>query len=340
MTTVSRRQLVHGAGAVGLGLLAACDWLRGRPQPAARVPRIGYLSAGPPPPGAPSGSTLAFLQGLRDLGYVEGQNIAIEYRWADGELSRLPDLTMELLQLNVDVILAAGSPAALAAKSMTRTVPIVFGVSSDPVGSGLVESLARPGGNVTGPSIITSVLSAKHLELLKETVAEAARIAVLDSPTTPVSKRTYEEAQTAAEVLRLQLQRLEVQRAADFQDAFVAMTTWQADALLVLGGGGGNVVNSHRAQVAQLAAEYRLPAMYAEREFVDFGGLMAYGPSVSAGYRRAAAFVDKILKGAKPADLPVEQAMQFEFVINLKTAQALGLTLPHHVLLQATEVIQ
>jgi putative ABC transport system substrate-binding protein len=208
------------------------------------------------------------------------------------------------------------------------------------VGGGLVESLARPGGNVTGPSIITSILSAKRLELLKETVAEAARIAVLDSPPTPVSRRTYEEAEAAAELLRLQLQRLEVQRAEDFPDAFLAMTTWRADALLALGGGGGNVVNSHRAQVAQLAAQYRLPGMYPEREFVDLGGLMAYGPSVSAGYRRAAAYVDKILKGAKPADLPVEQAMTLDFVINLRTAQAFGLTIPHHVLLQATEVIQ
>jgi putative ABC transport system substrate-binding protein len=303
-------------------------------QQAKKVPRIGYLS---PASVSPSSAWIeAFRQGLRELGYVEGQNIAIEYRWAEGKADRLPDLAAELVRLKVDVIVVVG-PAAAAAKKATKTIPIVTASAADPVASGLVDSLARPGGNITGLSIMAPELSGKRLELLKEAVPGITRIAVLRDPTNPGSALTWKETQVAARALGVQLQLLEWRSAKDIEASFAAMKSERAGALIPL---RGPLIVDQRTWFVNLVAKSRLPAMYDDGDFVDAGGLMFYGPNRVDLHRRAATYVDKILKGTKPADLPVEQPTKFEFVINLKTAKQIGLTIPPNVLARADKVIK
>jgi putative ABC transport system substrate-binding protein len=280
----------------------------------------------------------AFRQGLRELGWVEGQNIVIDYRFAEGRFDRLPDLAVELVQLKVDIIVAQPTPAAAAAKNATKTIPIVMISVGDPVGLGLIASLARPGGNVTGSSYSVGLeITGKLLELLKETVPKARRVAILSNPANPAHPLAIREVSVAARSLGVQLQLLEARGPNEFDGAFAAMAKERVGALLVVADG---LFILHRARLADLAARSRLPAIYGYREHVEVGGLMSYGSSTRDLYRRSATFVDKILKGAKPADLPVEQPTKFELVINLQTAKALGLTIPPSLLGRADEVIQ
>jgi putative ABC transport system substrate-binding protein len=304
-------------------------------QPAAKIARIGWLNlaGGPHLPEA-------FRQGLRDLGYVEGRNLVIEYRNAEGKPERLPALAAELVALKVDVIVAPLTPAALAAKQATRTLPIVFTTAADPVTSGLVTNLARPGGNVTGLSILAPELIGKRLELLTQAVPGVNRVAVLWQPGAygeRTEKDNLKAAEVAARALGVRLQFVEARGPADFDRAFSEMTRVRADALTVL---PSPTFNTERRRLVDLAAKNRLPAVYEWREYVEAGGLMAYGPNLADLFRRAATYVNKILKGAKPADLPVEQPNKFELVINLRTAKALGLTIPPSLLGRADEVIQ
>jgi len=320
---------------LALGILLAP--LTAEAQPAGKVYRIGYLGTEPvtTPTVAPVWG--AFIEGLRELGWVEGQNITIELRFSEGKMERLPDLAAELVHLNVDLIVAAAARPPVAAKQATRTIPIVMTNMGDPVGTGLVASLARPGGNVTGLSLLTPELIGKQLELLKEIVPRLSRVAVLRNPTSPTHPLSLREAEVAARSLGIQLEVLEARGPDEFEMAFAAMTRKRAGALNVLGDG---MFFLHRTRIAALAAKYRLPAIFAQRQHADAGGLMAYGSSLRDNFRRAATFVDKILKGAKPADLPVEQPTKFELVINLKTAKALGLTIPQSMFIRADEVIQ
>jgi putative ABC transport system substrate-binding protein len=309
--------------------------LTSKAQQAAKVPRLGLLI-----PGSSSGYASrieAFQHGLRDLGYVEGRNITIAYRFTEGQADRLPELVAELIRLQVDVLVTDGGAAIRAAKHATATIPIVMAISGDPVGAGLVASLARPGGNITGLSFMMPDVSGKRLEILKEAVPKLSHVAVLRDPDSPESTLAFKETQTAAQALGVQLQSLEVRSPDEFDQAFAAMTREHADALVVI---SHPLFFGHRSQLAELTVRHRLPAMFHLREYAEAGGLMAYGANAKDLYRRAATYVDKILKGAKPADLPVEQPMKFEFVINLKTAQTLGLTLPPHLLYFADEVIQ
>ena len=320
---------------LALGLLAAP--LAAEAQQAAKVARIGYLT---PNIAANPHLSEAFGQGLRDLGYVEGRNVVIEYRSAEGKFERLPALAAELVALKVDVIVAPNTVAALAAKQATRTVPIVFAVDADPVTSGLVTSLARPGGNVTGLSVLAPELVGKYLELLTQAVPGVSRVAVLWQPGSlgeRTEKDMLKEAEVAARALGVRPQFVEARGPADFDRAFSDMTRARAGALTVL---PSNMFANERRRLVDLAAKNRLPAVYPFREFVDAGGLMSYGATLADLYRRAATYVDKILKGRKPADLPVEQPTKFEFVINLKTAKALGLTIPRSVLIRADQLIE
>jgi putative tryptophan/tyrosine transport system substrate-binding protein len=306
-------------------------------QQAAKVARIGWLWAYL---AANLHLREAFLQGLRDLGYVEGRNVVIEYRSAEGKLEQLPALAAELVALKVDVIVAPTTLAALAAKQATKTIPIVFTVAADPVTDGLVTSLARPGGNVTGFSFFAPELVGKCLELLKQSVPGVSRVAVLWHPggfPERTEKDILKEAEVAARALGVRLQLVEARGPKDFDRAFLDMTKARAGALTVL---TTPMLLGERRRLVDLAAKNRLPAVYPRREFVDAGGLMAYGPSGLDLFRRAATYVDKILKGAKPGDLPVEQPTKFELVINLKTAKALGLTIPPPLLGRADEVIR
>ncbi len=317
---------------------AAVAWpLDTSAQQAAKVARIGFLAVNLPPN---SHLREAFLQGLRDLGYVEGRNLVIEYRSAEGKFERFPALAAELVALKVDVIVAPLTPAALAAKQATRTLPIVFTTAADPVTSGLVTNLARPGGNVTGLSILAPELIGKRLELLTQAVPGVNRVAVLRQPNA-FGERTEKDILTAAEVaaraLGVRLHFVEARGPDDFDGAFSEITRVRADALTVL---PSPMLNTERRRLVDLAAKNRLPAVYEWREYVDAGGLMAYGPNLADLYRRAATYVDKILKGAKPGDLPVEQPAKFELIINLKTAKDLGLTISQSVLARADEVIQ
>jgi putative ABC transport system substrate-binding protein len=335
----SRRQFVQGVGVVGLALVGGCGRLPWQAQPPVpKVPTIGWLSqpsgeSPESPEPALAEQIEAFRQGLAALGYVDGQNVLVEPRYAQGEAG-LREAAADLVRLPVDVVVANGVPAALAAKAATSTIPIVFVGAAAPVGAGLVASLARPGGNVTGLANLNPELSGKRLELLAQVVPGLRRVAYFRDPLNPAS--FVQEIQAAAQTLGVQLQVLEIRDVADYEAAFAAASAEQADALMTV----GPINNRNRVRVVSLAARARLPAMYPWSEAVRDGGLMAYGTSNSESYRRAASYIDKILKGAKPADLPVEQPMTFDFVINLKTAQALGLTIPQHVLLQATEVIQ
>jgi putative ABC transport system substrate-binding protein len=315
-------------------LILASVYLAEAQQPG-KIPRIGFLS--PFSPG-PDPRVEAFRQGLRDLGYMEGQNITIEYRWADGRFEQLPDLVAELVRLKVDVVVAAVTQASLAAKKATGTIPIVMVAVSDPVGSGLVASLARPGTNITGTSSMTAEVVGKQLELLKETLPKISRVAALWNPANPVFQAIQRrETEVAARALGVQLHILEARGPDEIDRAFAAMAKERTKALLVL---GDPVFYSHRKRIADLAAKHRLPTVSGTREYVEAGGLMAYGTSFSDMYRRAAYYVDKILKGTKPADLPVEQPMKFELVINLKTAKQIGLTIPQSVLYRADKVIR
>jgi putative ABC transport system substrate-binding protein len=317
--------------ALGLGFAATAHTAEA--QRVGRVPRIGFLSPG----GAAAAPNEAFRQGLRELGYVEGQNLIVEYRWGEGDAARLPALAAELVRLRVEVLVASSNPAILAARQATGTIPIVFTAGSDPVGTGLVASLAHPGGNVTGLSLVTPELSGKRLQLLRETLPQLARVALLwDAGNVGMADRVR-ETETAARQLGVTLHVEWVRDLAGLDRGLAALTQARPDAFITT---VEPFTGDHRQRIVAFAAQHRLPAMYEEREFVDAGGLMAYGPSLAANYRRAATYVDKILMGAKPADLPVEQPTKFELVINLKTAKTLGLTIPQSVLLQADEVIR
>ena len=304
-------------------------------QQTAKVFRIGLL--GNISLAEPEGARLwgAFIQGLRDLGYVEGQNITIELRSSEGKYERLPDLAAELVRLKVDVIVVPADQNALAAEHVTRAIPIVM--IGNPVGSGLVASLARPGGNITGLSILAPEIVGKQLELLKELIPRVSSVTILWNPTNPGHSRALEEARIAARSLGIKLQISGARGPDEFEGAFAAMTRERVGAVLVLLDG---MFLLHQSRIIDLAAKSRLPAMYSRRSDVTGGGLMAYAPSLPDIFRRAATYVDKILKGAKPDDLPIEQPTKFEFVINLKTAKALGLAIPQSVLLRADEVIQ
>jgi putative tryptophan/tyrosine transport system substrate-binding protein len=303
-------------------------------QPPAHVHRIGVL-IGPAPGGDPYVG--AFLEGMRALGYVEGQNLIMESRGAEGQFERFPAIAAELVRLPVDVLLVGPTSAALAAKDATTTIPIVMAGVGDPVGSGLVASLARPGGNVTGLSVLQPEVIGKQLEVLKAVLPTVSHVAVLWHPANQGHALIVREADVAAQALGVQLHLLEARGPEAFDSVFAAMTSAPAGALLVL---GDPMFRQYRSRLAALAATNHLPTMHNGREYVEAGGLLCYGPSHADMYRRAATYVDKILKGAKPADLPIEQPMTFELVINLKTAQALGLTIPPTLLFQATEVLK
>jgi putative ABC transport system substrate-binding protein len=300
-------------------------------QAVAKTPRVGMLT----PAFDPHSGFAGFRQGLRDLGYVEGQSIALEYRYAEGQVERLPALAAEFVRLTVDVILADSVAAARAAQHASETLPIVL-VGGDPVGQGLVASLARPGGNITGVSVNDPALMGKRLELLKAAVPGVTRVAYLWHAA-PITARSLQEAERAARALGMQLHSVEVRDPYPFDQAFATMAAAHADALITQ---PSAQFFTRRTQLVDMAVKTRLPGVFPEREFAEAGGLMAYGNSIPGAYYRAATYVDKILKGAKPADLPVEQAMKFELVINLKTAKALGLTIPPTLLFQADEVLQ
>ena len=279
----------------------------------------------------------ALRQGLRQHGYVEGQNLVIEYRSADGRAERFPDLAAELVRLNVDLIVTRGTPAIFAAKNATKTIPVVMAANGDPLGAGVVAGLARPDGNVTGLSAFVTELQAKRLELLREMVPRINRIAALLNMSSPAEPPQWEETKAAARTLAIEPQLLDVRKPEDLGRAFETAIRQRADALVV----GINVLTqANRRPIADLATKHRMPAIYASREFVDAGGLVVLGVSYPDLYRRAATYVDKILKGAKPADLPIEQPTKFELIINLKTAKALGLEIPPTVLARADEVIE
>ena len=300
-----------------------------------RMHRIGFLSVASSSSMAPRVD--AFRQGLRELGYVEGKNITIDFRWGDGRNERLPRLAAELVQLKVGIVVAHGVAATVAAQKASATIPIVCFACGDLLATGLVASLARPGGNITGQTIIAPEVTGKRLELLREVVPALTRVAVLWNPDNPVSVPELKETQAAARSLGLELQSLHVSNPADFRTAFSSMVQARADALVVF---SDAMFFGELSQIADLAAKSRLPAISWTGEFAKSGGLMGYGPDVLAIARRAATYVDKILKGVLPADLPIEQPVKFEFVVNLKTARALGLTIPQALLLRADDVIQ
>jgi putative ABC transport system substrate-binding protein len=318
-----------------LVLLVGCAAMAQAQQPG-KIPRIGLLS-----PFSPSDTAHwheAFRQGLRDLGWVEGKNISIEYRYAEGRNDRLPDLVTDLLRLKVDIIVASVGTDALVAKHATKTIPIVMASAGDPVGVGLVESLARPGGNVTGLSQMAPDLAGKRLELLKEIVPKLSRVAVLWRPEgAATSPLAWKESQLPAQALGLQLHSMEVRNSNDFDKAFEEATRARAGALAIL---PDPLFVTNLKRIAELAAKSRLPSIFHLSEFVDSGGLVTYGPDRSDLFRRAATYVDKILKERKPADLPVEQPMKFELVINLKAAKQIGLTIPPNVLARADKIFR
>jgi putative ABC transport system substrate-binding protein len=304
-------------------------------QQPTKIPRIGYLGA--VSLSTNSARTDAFRQGLRELGYVEGKNIVIEWRSAEGKLDRLPALAAELVRLKVDIIVTAGATATRPAKEATTTIPIVMTNEVDPVGSGFVASLARPGGNITGLSTLAPELSGKRLELLKETIPKLSRVAVLGTSTQPGYAQQLREIELAAGALKVKLQYLDVLDPKDIATAFRAATKGRAEAVLVL---QSAVLVSERKQIVDLAVKSRLPAIYFRSDFVEDGGLMSYATSITDLDRRAATYVDKILKGRTPADLPVEQPMKFEFIINLQAAKKIGLTISPNVLVRADKVIK
>ena len=304
-------------------------------QQLAKIPRIGFLIASSPATNA--ARVEAFRQGLRELGYVEGKSIVIEFRSAEGKFDRLPDLAAELVRLKVDVIVTSGPVPTRSSKKATNTIPIVMAQAGDPVGSGFVTSLARPGGNITGLSTLAPEISGKRLEFLKETVPKLLRVAVFGTSNYPSNEQSLKETELAAGALGLKLQYVDILAPKDIDRAFREASKGRADAVLVL---TSPVFNSQRTQVVTLAAKSRIPTIYPQSLFVEEGGLMTYGVNVADLYRRAATYVDKILKGARPGDLPVEQPTKFEFVINLKAAKQIGLTIPPNLLARADKVIK
>jgi ABC-type uncharacterized transport system substrate-binding protein len=326
---------------IGLAVVLALDLilvpLAGVAQSPPKVPRVGYLSIGSASDPRRTALSDAFRQGLRDLGYIENRSISIEDRFAEGSYDRLPDLAAELVRLRVDVIVAYSTVATKAARDATRTIPIVMSAVVDPVANGLIASLGRPGENVTGLSLMAPELIGKQMQLLQELVPKVSRVAVLWDPANPSNEPQLREAEAAARTLRVRLQRLGARDPNAFDSAFAAMTREQAGAVIVEVDG---MFLDNRTKIARLAEKARLPAVYGFREHAEAGGLMSYGASPFDVNRRAATFVDKILKGANPADLPVEQPTKFELVINVKTAKALGLTIPQSLLVRADEIIQ
>ena len=314
-------------------LFALC--LSADAQQPTKIPRIGFLGATYPSTNA--ARIEAFRQGLRELGYVEGKSVVIEYRWAEGKTERLPSLAAELVRLKEDIIVTAGTAVTRPAKEATSTIPIVMSFDNDPVGSGFVASLARPGGNITGLSALAPELSGKRLELLKEIVPRLSRVAVFGTSTQPGNAQSLKEIELAAAAFGVKLQYLEVRDPKDNETAFQAARKGHADAVLVL---SSPVIFSQRTQIADLAVKNRVPVIFPQSEYVEDGGLMSYAPNYPDLFRRAATYVDKILKGAKPADLPVEQPKKFEFIINLKAAKQIGLTIPPNVLVRADRVIK
>jgi len=319
--------------ALGAVLLALS--LPAEAQQPKSVPRIGYLSV--LSPSSDSARIEAFRQGLRELGYVEGQSVALEYRFAQGKAERLPAMAVELVRLKVDVIVTESTAAAVAAKQATQTIPIVMALGGDPVKAGLVAGLAQPGGNVTGLTLQAPELSGKRLQVLKDTVPKTDLVAVIYNAANPHAGDNLGETRAAARSLGLRIHPFEVRDPGDLDAAFKAVSDARPSALITLADG---MLLGNRTRIVEFAARSRLPGVFPEREFVEVGGLMSYGPSLAANFRRAAAYVDKILKGAKPADLPIEQPRQIELVINFKTARALGLTIPPGVRARADEVIQ
>jgi len=333
---MDRRTFLAGMGAMLLAAPLAAQAQQGK------VARIGFLSPASPSDAGGNPSDLAvlfeaFREGLRELGYVEGQNLKIESRWAEGHYDRLPGLVADLVRLKVDVIVTYGTPAAQAAKRATGTIPIVMALIIDPVASGLVTSLARPGGNLTGQSMMSPDLVGKQFEILKELVPKVSRVAVLHNPANPGNAPQVQHAQDAARTLGVRLQLLGAKGPSEIDSAFAAMTSEQAGAVIVL---VDAMLQNNRTRIKDLAARHRLPAVYGLSEYAEVGGLLTYGPNRLDMFRHAVTYVDKILKGAKPADLPVEQPTKFELVINLKTAKALGLTVPQSLLSRADEVIR
>jgi putative ABC transport system substrate-binding protein len=330
---ISRRTFV---ATVTGGLVAAP--LAAGAQLAAKVYRIGFLSTLPPGSSGVAHLWEPLMQGLRQLGYVEGENLVIERRYApEGQPDHLSELAADLVRLKVDVIVAGGSLTPHAAKSATTTLPVIFTNHGDPLGSGLVVSLARPGGNVTGLSLLSLELVGKQLELLKKAVPRIVRVAILWNPTSRTHPRMLNEAEAPARALGLRLERLSASGLDDYDRAFEAMTRARADALLVL---GDPIFWYQRSRIVELATKRHLPGMFGQREFAEAGGLMSYGADLRDNFRRAATYVDKILKGAKPGDLPVEQPTKFELVINSKTARALGLTILQSVRVRADQIIE
>ena len=322
-----RKLILNLAALVLVSLLAQIA----QAQQAKKVPLIGYLSA------TADQKREAFRQGLRALGYVEGKNIIIEYRYLEGKTEPIPDLTAELVRLNVDVIVTGSTLAAQAARKLTTTIPIIVVGVGDPVGTGLVASLAHPGGNITGLSGLAPELSGKRLELLKEAFPKVSRVGVFWNPASPSNALGWKETEAAARPAAVKLQSLEVRSPDDFERVFRAATKERVNAFIVI---RDNVTNIGKQKIIAFAAKHRLPAMYPDTEYVENGGLMSYAPDFLDIFRRAATHVDKILKGTKPADIPVEQPMKFEFVVNLKTAQQTGLTVPPNVLVRANRVIR
>jgi putative ABC transport system substrate-binding protein len=337
-TCTERRRSIQNRKWLGLAVIAFVLVVTGavaQAQQPKKVPRIGFLS--PSSPG-PDPRVEAFRQGLRELGYVEGQNVTIEYRWADGRFEQLPDLAGELVRLKVDVIVAVVTQASLAAKKATETIPIVMVAVGNPVDSGLIASLARPGANITGTSTMSDEVVGKQLELLKETVPKISRVAAMWNPANPVfQKLQLREVEATARALNVRLQKVEARNPDEIERAFEAIAKERTRALHVF---PDPVFTTHRKRIAELALKHRLPAVSGVTEYADAGLLMSYGASFPESYRRAATYVDKILKGAKPADIPVERPIKFEFVINLNTAKQIGLTVPQSVLYRADKVIK
>jgi len=327
-----RRELIRLL-AIGLGFGTLAVSVLCGAQQSKKPYRVGFLRGTSPRPR----ELVEFRQGLREFGYVEGENIVIEQRYAHGALDRLSSLAAELVRLKVDVIVVGGTHDAKAAKAATTAIPVVFTLAGDPVGSGLVVSLARPGGNVTGLSNMQGELGGKQLQLLKEAVPRVSRMAVLYNPANPTNVVNLASARAAARSLSVQLQVMEVRGPNELTSAFSAMVRGSAGAVLTL---ADPVFGTDPPRLARLAAENRLPAMFFEKVFVDAGGLMSFGPNIPDQFRRAAAYVDKILKGTKPADIPVEQPTRFSLAINMETAKTLGIAFPTSILIQATEVVQ
>jgi putative ABC transport system substrate-binding protein len=328
---MNRRDAVVALVALG----AAAGSRASLAQPQGKVWRVGFLW--PSPASLSSQNADAFLRGMRELGYVEGKNLVIEWRFADGKLERLPALAAELVQLKVDVIVAVASPAIGAAQKETTTIPIVMAITGDPVGSGFVKTLARPGGNITGLSNMGGDTGAKLLELLLTVVPKASRVAVLLTPTSTTYRTILESVQAAAQKVGVKTLVAEASSSQEIDNAFSMMVREKADAVIV---GSSSFFGQQRRQIAELALGYRIPSMFALRTNVEAGGLISYGQNIADDFRRSATYVDKILKGAKPGDMPVEQPTRFELVVNLKTAKALGVTIPQTILLRADEVIE